>query len=100
MGLVTGSPNWSSRCRIAWFGSLAALSSIARLALKFGKLQSTRHIIFSIDAGDKAPSYLLRDYISMEGLARSADGGWGYDYIGQELVHLGLVFFLGMLEEY
>ncbi|CAE7415195.1 hypothetical protein AK812_SmicGene2899 [Symbiodinium microadriaticum] len=43
----------------------------------------TRHIIFSIDAGDKAPSYLLRDYISMEGLARSADGGWGYDYIGQ-----------------
>ncbi|CAE7263995.1 unnamed protein product [Symbiodinium natans] len=43
----------------------------------------TRHIIFSIDAGDKAPNYLMRDYIGMEGLARSADGGWGYDYIGQ-----------------
>ncbi|CAE7662890.1 unnamed protein product [Symbiodinium pilosum] len=43
----------------------------------------TRHIIYSIDAGDKAPNYLLRDFISLEGLATSADGGWGYDYIGQ-----------------
>lgn len=43
----------------------------------------TRHLLFTVDAGDKFPNYLMRDYVSLEGLAQSSDGSFGYAYQGQ-----------------
>ncbi|CAJ1386166.1 unnamed protein product [Effrenium voratum] len=43
----------------------------------------TRHVLFTVDPGDKAPNYILRDFVSMQGLRTASDGSFGYSYVGQ-----------------